>query len=152
MNKIISLLQQNQWEHEFDGYYKNIRSLCSHIYVGDFNWLKRFGLLRSFKFLDDTMFETTYSWGELLFDSISEYIDKRNELDLIINSFVEELNPEDLDKYIKYKNWKNEDQNRNFGGLIIHFFNHHTHHRGMISLYLEFLGKENDYSNLLVLV
>jgi hypothetical protein len=25
---------------------------------------------------------------------------------------------------------------------------HKTHHRGMISLYLEFLGKENDYSNL----
>jgi uncharacterized damage-inducible protein DinB len=31
-------------------------------------------------------------------------------------------------------------------------FNHQTHHRGMISLYLDMLGKENDFSSLLALV
>jgi uncharacterized damage-inducible protein DinB len=31
-------------------------------------------------------------------------------------------------------------------------FNHQTHHRGMISLYLDMLGKENDFSNLFVLL
>ncbi|MCL2722457.1 MAG: hypothetical protein FWD47_14095 [Treponema sp.] len=30
---------------------------------------------------------------------------------------------------------------------ITHVFNHQTHHRGMISLYLEMLGKENSFSD-----
>jgi len=36
---------------------------------------------------------------------------------------------------------------KNFGGLIIHMFNHETHHRGMISLYLENLGIDNDFNS-----
>jgi uncharacterized damage-inducible protein DinB len=30
--------------------------------------------------------------------------------------------------------------------LIIHMFNHQTHHRGMVSLYLELLRVENGFS------
>jgi uncharacterized damage-inducible protein DinB len=37
---------------------------------------------------------------------------------------------------------------RLFGGLIVHCFNHQTHHRGMISIYLDSLGIDNDFSNL----
>jgi uncharacterized damage-inducible protein DinB len=79
-------------------------------------------------------------------------VNKRNELDSIINSFADEINSDDLSKSIKYKNLRGEDQSLNFGGLLIHVFNHQTHHRGMISFYLELLGKQNDYSNLATLV
>lgn len=152
MNAYISQLAQADWEKEFGGYYKSIRSLCSHIYVGDFAWLKRFGLLRPFDYLSNPVFNNTYRWDNVLFADINEYIIKRKELDSIIDSFVNELREEDLDKTIHYKNWKNQDQSRNFGGVLIHVFNHQTHHRGMISLYLELLGKENDYSNFLSVV
>jgi uncharacterized damage-inducible protein DinB len=30
--------------------------------------------------------------------------------------------------------------------LLLHVFNHGTHHRGMIAAYLDLLGIENDYS------
>jgi uncharacterized damage-inducible protein DinB len=152
MNKYISLLNHDEWEKEFDGFFKSIGSLCTHIYIADFTWLKRFGLLRQFKFLNNKAFQNNYSRDSKPFNNTDEYIIKRNELDSIINSFSEEIVQNDLGEHIKYKNWKNEDQNRNFGGLVIHFFNHQTHHRGMISLYLEFLGRENDFSNLLLLV
>ena len=152
MNKLISNLQQAEWEKEFNGYYKSIKALCSHLYIGDFAWLKRFGFLRTFNYLNDPAFNNNYSWGSSPFITIDEYLKMRIELDSIINSFAGELQQDDFGKNIQYKNWKGENQNRNFGGLLIHVFNHQTHHRGMISLYLEFLGKENDFANLLVLV
>jgi uncharacterized damage-inducible protein DinB len=37
-------------------------------------------------------------------------------------------------------------------GLLIHLFNHETHHRAMVSIYLEMLGKANDYNNVLPFV
>jgi len=152
MNKFISLLKQNEWKKELGGYYKNIESLCSHIFLGDFAWLKRFCTLKSFNSLKNSIFNIDYPWDSLPFNNIDEYIYRRTELDSIISSLAEEIQQDDLGKYLKYKNYKGEDQNRNFGGLLIHVFNHQTHHRGMISLYLELLGIDNDFSNLLVLV
>jgi uncharacterized damage-inducible protein DinB len=152
MNNFISQLHQNEWDKDLGGYYKSIKGLCSHIYIGDFSWLKRFGLIRSFDYLKNSMFNINYSWDSQPFNSISDYQEKRNEMDSIFNELVEEINQDDLTKILNYKNWKNEDQSRNFGGVILHVFNHQTHHRGMISLYLELLGKQNDFSNLVTLV
>jgi uncharacterized damage-inducible protein DinB len=38
---------------------------------------------------------------------------------------------------------------KNVAGVLVHIFNHATHHRGGISVYLDILGKENDYSSVL---
>jgi uncharacterized damage-inducible protein DinB len=40
MNKIISELSHAQWEKQFNGYFNSIKSMCNHIYICDFNWLK----------------------------------------------------------------------------------------------------------------
>ena len=49
---------------------------------------------------------------------------------------------------LTYMDSRGDEYKKNFGGLIIHMFNHQTHHRGMISIYLEELGIANDFSNL----
>jgi uncharacterized damage-inducible protein DinB len=152
MNNHISLLNKDEWVREFDGFYKNIKSLCNHIYIVDFSWLKRFALLRPFRYLENSLFALDFSQDSNVFDPVNDYLDKRIELDAIISSFIDEVNQEDLDKPLKYISWKGEPQERNFAGVLLHVFNHQTHHRGMISLYLELLGKENDFSNLVKLV
>jgi uncharacterized damage-inducible protein DinB len=152
MNRHISQLDRTGWEREFGGYYKSIRALCSHIYLGDFAWLKRFGHLRQFRYLGDPVFAEQFDWSDVLFPAIDEYLAKRTAMDALFTSFSEELRQEDLDLTLHYKNWKKEDQSRNAGGTILHVFNHQTHHRGMISLYLDMLGKENDFSNLISVV
>ena len=152
MNKIISQLTPSEWEKEFGGYYKSVKSLCSHLYTADFNWLKRFGSVRAFNFLNNRVFEKVYARGDIPFNEINEYLDKRNELDRAFESFAEELTDDDFGKTLRYKSFKGEDQSRNLGGVLLHMLNHQTHHRGMISLYLELLGRENDFANLIVLV
>jgi uncharacterized damage-inducible protein DinB len=91
-------------------------------------------------------------WGELLFPTFAEYARERQVADDLLSQFAEEVTPEDFPQRLRYKNWQGVDQDREFGGLIMHVFNHQTHHRGMVSLYLDMLGKQNDFSNLIKLV
>jgi uncharacterized damage-inducible protein DinB len=152
MNRLLSTLSENEWKKEFGGYYKSVHALCAHLYIGDSNWLSRFKTLRNFDSLNSPILAKLFTWGEKPFETFDEYEKKRIDLDELIISFVNEVKEDDLVKHLQYVNWKGVPQDRYFGGLLIHVFNHQTHHRGMISLYLELLGKENDFSNLLNLV
>jgi uncharacterized damage-inducible protein DinB len=149
MFSYISKLSDEEWKKEFQGFYKSVKQLCNHIYIADFNWLKRFGLVRKFHYLENPLLKNDLTHASEAFDSIDDYNRKRKELDLLINEFVSELYEEDLRKVITYKNLKGEPQTRNAGGSAMHIFNHGTHHRGMISLYLEFLGHSNDFNSLI---
>ena len=90
--------------------------------------------------------------GDLLFATFRDYEAERKALDERFAKFADEVQTEDLPKRLRYKNFKGVEQDREFGGLVLHTFNHQTHHRGMIALYLDMLGKQNDFSNLLVLI
>ena len=148
MNNIIKTLSENDWNKYFSGYYKSLHELCSHLFIGDYTWLDRFRTLNKFKILSENYFNKNWSFHEILFENIPEYLIKRTELDNIILKFVDELEEDDLEKEIEWTNSKGIQFEKNLGVCLIHLSHHQTHHRGMISLYLEFIGKENDYSNL----
>jgi uncharacterized damage-inducible protein DinB len=152
MNNVIKNITEEEWNKEFAGFYKSIHEICSHIYISDYNWLKRYKLLRHFICLDDKYFEKNYSFTEIIFSNISECIDMRRELDNKIIKFINEVTENDLKSILKYSNSKGMKFEKRMDGLLIHLFNHETHHRAMISIYLEILGKANDYNNVLPFV
>ena len=80
---------------------------------------------------------------------MAEYLDKRPDLDNRMIAFVAEIADEDMGRTFKFTDPRGTVQERNFGRSMLQFFNHETHHRGMISLYLELLGRENSFSNLI---
>jgi uncharacterized damage-inducible protein DinB len=149
INEIILALSTEQWEKEFRGYFNSIKSLCNHIYIADFNWLKRFSDLRKFEYIGDVLFQKKINFTEMIVGTIQDFSEMRNELDKKINAFVSEVRNEDLERKLKYVDSHGKEYERNFGVLILHMFNHETHHRGMISIYLEEMGIANDYSNLI---
>ncbi len=148
MNKIISTLSSEEWDQTIGGYFKSMHGLCSHLFVGDQNWLNRFKTIKPFSYFNNSIFDKVYNFSETPFTTITEYQEKRQILDTAFMRLAEEVVNEDLSKILCYKNMRGMEQNRVFGGVILHVFNHQTHHRGMISLYLEMLGRENDFSNL----
>jgi uncharacterized damage-inducible protein DinB len=152
MNGYIQALTDEEWNREFKGYFKSIREICSHVYVGDFSWLKRFENLREFKSLKDPFFSKTLSFQETLFPGKEDYLAQRPELDKRIIAVVGETLEEDYQRVLKYANSQGKTFEKNFGAVLLQVFNHETHHRGMVSLYLELLGKENDFSSLLSLI
>ena len=149
MDAVIKTLSPLEWDKNLGGYFKSVRGNCSHIYVCDFNYLKRFSNLRDFAILKEPFFDRDpFPFTETLFADMGEYLAKRPELDAKLIAFADELRDEDLGAVLKYTDPKGRLVERNFGGLIMHNFNHDTHHRGMISLYLELLGKDNDFNSL----
>ncbi|HMK65736.1 MAG TPA: DinB family protein, partial [Thermodesulfobacteriota bacterium] len=130
------------------GYFNSIHSLCNHIYLGDFNWLKRFSKLRPFGYSRQALFNQDLSFTSIVFETIGDYLTKREDLDQYLLEFVNELLEDDLGQYLEYLDGKGNLHRRLFGGLVLHCFNHQTHHRGMISIYLDSLGINNDFSSL----
>ena len=148
MGAVIKTLSPEEWDKNLGGYFNSVRGLCSHLYICDFNWLKRFSKLRDFAVFKEAMFSRElFSFSEVLFGDMKEYFEKRPVLDEKILAFVNELGDGDLNKLLKYSDSHGNAYERIYGGLIMHSFNHDSHHRGMISLCLEMLGKENDFSN-----
>jgi uncharacterized damage-inducible protein DinB len=146
MNEIIRNLSSEEWDKQFPGYFKSIHELCSHIFIADYKMFKRFRQTCVQKSIEDTYFDKEHTYKETLFKNIDEYIAKRVELDNIIIDFVKEFSQNDLNRDIEYTNSKRITLNKKLKLLLMTIFNHETHNRGMISLYLEMLGKENDYS------
>ena len=152
MNDIIKKLSEEEWDKQFSGYYKSIHDLCSHIFIADYMKLKGFKSLNNFESMSDIYFKEEHNYSEILFKNIDEYISKRIELDNIFVDFINEIAMNDLAANFKLKDSKGKQIEKKVEVILMHLFNHQTHHRGMISLYLELLGKENDYSRLYVYV
>lgn len=152
MDNIIRNLSEAQWNQEFTGYLKTIKQLCSHIYISDYSWLKRFGQFSDFQFIKDPLFDQNLNYGSQPFDDIADYISKREKLDKKLIMFTDEIAESDLEKTISFANTKGEKISKNVGGSILHLFNHQTHHRGMVSIYLDMMQIDNDFSGLLPLV
>jgi len=148
MNGIIKTLSQAEWEKPLGGYFPSVRSLCSHIYISDFNWLKRLRGFKTFAALNDPLFDKTYSHKETLFENMGEYLSARSDMDNRMSAFVNELTDADLGGTLKFTDPHGKVQEQNFGGCVLRFLTHEIHHRGGISIYLDMLGRDNDFSSL----
>ncbi|GMO41557.1 MAG: hypothetical protein Pg6C_02500 [Treponemataceae bacterium] len=148
MNVIIGTLADDEWNKQFNAHFKSIHELCAHVYNSDFTWLTRLKSAGDFKTLRDEYFSGQTGANKLLIGNIDEYMKKRADLDARIVNFMAELTDSDTAKKIKFVNYKGVEFEKTAGVLLTHMFNHDTHHRAMVSVYLEMLGKENDYSGL----
>lgn len=152
MNSFIAGLSDDQWNRKFGGYFSSVRSLCNHLYITDFNWLKRFSNLRPFEYIRDDFFKRNIKFGTHAFLVKDDYLAMRIEIDARISQFTGELREEDLRKMLQYTDSHGIEHNQEFGLTVLHFFNHQTHHRGMISIYLEEMSIPNDYSNIMDII
>ena len=149
MLDIIKTLSPAEWEKNLGGYLSSVQSLCTHTYIGDYNWLKRFGNLRNFTVLGESFFSRdAISFKEALFPDMKEYLSKRPELDEKLISFANEVNDGDMKNTFKYTDSRGGVNEKNFGICAIQCFTHGIHHRAMVSIYLELLGRPNDFSTM----
>ncbi|MFD2366707.1 DinB family protein [Pseudoduganella sp. GCM10020061] len=131
-------------------FFGSVIGTLNHIVAGDTIWLRRFMAhpsdFRALKAMADIAAPT--GLAHIYSDDLDALLIHRTRLDSIISALAAELSDSDLAQPLSYRNSRG-DQRRNFGALLLHFFNHHTHHRGQVSTLLSQSGVDIGVTDLL---
>ncbi|SMC16214.1 Uncharacterized damage-inducible protein DinB (forms a four-helix bundle) [Andreprevotia lacus DSM 23236] len=120
---------------ERGAFFGSILGTLNHLIVADTIWLKRFthhpagfAALASVAALP-----TPDGLNDIPCADLDSYIARRSVLDDALSGMVAALQPADLDVVLDYKNFKGIAMRKAFAPLLLHVFNHQTHHRGQAS-------------------
>ena len=149
--ELLKPLTREQITMKTKAYYPSILETMIHNLFADLNWLKRYGgVFRESKALSHRIASSDQKALRQEFESDhTRFFQYRREADEVIVRFIDELEGSKLSSVIKYKNYKGEDQEQELWKTLLHWFNHQTHHRGQVSVLLDMVGVDHDYSSLL---
>ncbi|HET9113523.1 MAG TPA: DinB family protein [Burkholderiales bacterium] len=135
-------------------YFKSIRGTLNHIAVGDTLWLQRFANHPAHYAALDPMRQMAppVALDQMMFPSFESLFAYRKRLDGIIKEWVATVAEEDLQHILAYSTTKGVATRKRFFELMLHFFNHQTHHRGQASVLLCQAGEDVGVTDLLALV
>lgn len=135
-------------------FFGSILGTLNHIAVADTIWLHRFARHpASFPALGALAgFAHPASLRQTLAPDLAGLRVYRREVDDLIQRWVAEIRPEHLAVDLAYGNMAGIASRRNFGGLLQHFFNHQTHHRGQVSTLLFQAGVDIGVTDLLAIL
>ena len=135
-------------------FFRSIIGTLNHIVVADTLWLQRFATHPSgFAVLDPVRGQPVPSaLDQVLFGDISELAGHRKMLDGVITQWAAQLKEEDLRHVLRYTNTRGIAGARRFSSLVMHFFNHQTHHRGQATTLLSQAGMDVGVTDLLALI
>jgi uncharacterized damage-inducible protein DinB len=137
-----------------NAFFGSLFGTLNHLAVADTIWLKRF-TTHPAKFpalgpVGD--FPTPKSLDGHLFADIQGLATYRKTLDRVILDWAQALSDHDLDQVLHYSNIKGVAADKDFFSLVMHFFNHQTHHRGQATSLLSQAGVDVGVTDLLALI
>ncbi|WNV04125.1 DinB family protein [Candidatus Methylospira mobilis] len=135
-------------------FFGSILGTLNHLVVADTIWLKRFANHPAkHTALEPVIFTPSpKSLDQIMFADFSSLSKHRKWLDNIITEWSHELAESDLDHVLHYANTKGIAANKRFFSLLMHFFNHQTHHRGQITALFSQAGVDVGATDLLNLI
>ncbi|MGZ8983466.1 MAG: DinB family protein [Methylotenera sp.] len=135
-------------------FFGSLIGTLNHIVVADTIWLKRFATHPSNHPALDPIrkLRAPLSLDQLLFTDIGELFTHRKMLDEIIKQWAMALTEQDLSHALRYTNMKGVVAKKSFYSLVMHFFNHQTHHRGQATALLSQAGVNVGVTDLLALI
>jgi uncharacterized damage-inducible protein DinB len=135
-------------------FFGSILGTLNHLVNGDIIWLKRFATHPAAYPALAFMAELPQPAGlnEPRAADLEGLAALRRRLDTAILAFAAQVQDADLDTVLNWTNSKGEVWKREFGGVLTHFFNHQTHHRGQVTTLLSQEGIDVGVTDILVLV
>jgi uncharacterized damage-inducible protein DinB len=144
-------------------FFGSIFGTLNHMVVADTVWLQRFAhpdssLRQQNRSEPDAALAsvcelpTPTSLNALLFTNLAELRQRRELLDLAVSNWIAVLSDADLSQNVRYGNMKGTPQCKSLDSLLLHFFNHQTHHRGQASTLLFQAGVDIGETDLRALI
>jgi len=123
-------------------YFGSIFATLNHLCVGDTIWLKRFSpALQAHQAYGPIIaLPMPTSLNEFLANNFNDLKERRQLLDETLLELTTLLTDEELSQPISYQNSKGEVANKTLFNLLMHLFNHQTHHRGQVTTLLSQAG------------
>lgn len=129
-------------------HYGSILGLLSHVSLSDITWLRRAGAHA--ETVDTAPLDLQYgSVAEQPFSDLGAWRTHRAALDAAIEEWTSRFGSKDVARTITYRNSRGREFHQPLWQILLHMFNHQTHHRGQIAQVLDNRGVENDFSNLI---
>lgn len=146
-------LPNEELRRERGAFFGSLLGTLNHIMAGDTLWLQRFAKHPAgFPLLDPVRAITPpTSLTQSLFDDFTAMQAHRHRLDQIIIDWAASITEAELDHLLDYRNSRGENR-RQFFALLMHFFNHQTHHRGQATTLLSQAGLDIDATDLLACI
>lgn len=135
-------------------FFGSIHGTLSHLLVADRIWLQRFTQHSAQRQMLEwvSQLPRPTSLDEILFTDFHEMWEHRKRLDITIKVWVSSLSEADLEQTLVYSSMKGIPAAKPFSGVLLHFFNHQTHHRGQVTTLLSQIGKDVGGTDLLLLI
>jgi uncharacterized damage-inducible protein DinB len=139
---------------ERGAFFGSLAGTLNHIVAGDTIWLRRFALHPARHAALQPLLELPAPAGLTAIHSsdLAELFAHRQMLDAVIRQWAATLADDDLEHTLVYKNSKGVESRKRYGSLVLHFFNHQTHHRGQASTLLSQAGVDVGVTDLLALI
>ena len=147
-------LPPNELTVDRGAFFGSIIGTLNHIVVGDMLWLRRFTAHASpFPSLDPIRtLKRPKALDQTLFADLQQLSARRTTIDSVICRWAEELTGADLEHVIAYKNMRGVAATKPLASLLVHFFNHQTHHRGQATTLLTQAGQDVGVTDILALM
>lgn len=149
--ELIEPLKKDQIMMATKAFYPSIFETLLHNLVADINWLKRYrDVFAENKALRESplMAMDAKALRAELESDYTKFFPCRKQVDGLFVRFADEIDEGRLNAVIRYKNYKGEDVEKEAWKTLLHLFNHQTHHRGQVSVLLDLVGVDHDFSSL----
>jgi uncharacterized damage-inducible protein DinB len=134
-------------------FFGSLFGTLNHIAVADTVWLKRFaGALPHSALAATHGLSMPRALDIELFNDFDGLRTYRELLDRIIEKWAAELTDDDLSHTLHYTNMQGVPAHKPLGGVLMHFFNHQTHHRGQATTLLTQAGQDVGVTDLITLI
>lgn len=131
-------------------FFGSVMGTLNHIVAGDTIWLRRFmghpSDLRSLRAMAGI--PAPGGLAHIYSDELGVLLAHRRRLDTIIGELAGEVSDADLAQPLVYRNARGGFR-KQFGSLLLHLFNHQTHHRGQATTLLSQAGVDVGVTDLL---
>lgn len=147
-------ITDEQLKEDRQAFFGSVIGTLNHIAVADTIWLKRFVPVLTSVSQQDLILAlpAPTALDTILFHQLKDLTSYRQHVDTAFLSLAETLTDDELCQVITYKNTKGDEFRRVFFSVLMHVFNHQTHHRGQATTLLSQFGIDIGVTDLIARV